>query len=309
VVQARASATANESSQVWEELEPLLGNKVPLVRDLVARLTQIPGIAAIALGGSYASGAAHPNSDIDLGLYYCETAPFSIDAVRRLADAVNDTPNPTVTDFGGWGKWVNGGAWLTVQGQRVDFIYRNVERLQYWIDESMRGEFTQDYYVQDAYGFRSYIYLGELHICRPLHDSQGMLAALKAQVEVYPSALKRKLIRTWLPIAGRSFYSLHKAAAQGDVYMAVGCVTRVGAMLTQVLFTLNETYFVTDKGALERIDTFPLQPDGYVGAVRELLGQPGTTPAELEITAARLEDLHRRVTSLCSDWLRDPEAG
>lgn len=302
-----AGVGADQSSEVWDELEPLLGDKTPLVRDLVARLSAVPGIAAVALGGSYARGTAHPDSDVDLGLYYREAAPFSVDAVREVANAVNDSPDPVVTDFGGWGEWVNGGVWLTVRGQRVDFIYRGVECVQHWIHESARGEFTQDYYVHDAYGFRSYIYLGELRICRPLYDPQGTLAALKAQVETYPPALKRGLIRTWVPISGSSFSSLHKAAARGDAYMAVGCLTRVVAMLTQVLFALNETYFITDKGALERIDAFPLRPAGYAAAVRELLGHPGTTRVELETVAGRLEALHRQVAALCGAWLSGGE--
>jgi hypothetical protein len=198
---------------------------------------------------------------------------------------------------------VNGGAWLTVRGQRVDFIYRSVERLRHWIDESMPGEFTQDYYVQDAFGFRSYTYLSELRICRPLYDPDGTLAALKAQVEPYPPALKREVIRTWLSVSRRSFYSLHKAAARGDVYMAVGCITRVVAMLTQVLFALNETYFVTDKGSLEQIERFPLRPGGYAAAVRDLLGHLGTTRGEFETAAGRLEALHGQVAALCGEWL------
>jgi hypothetical protein len=240
-------------------------------------------------------------------------AGFAADAERSrvlvaLAIAVNDTPKPTVTDFGGWGKWVNGGAWLTVRGQRVDFIYRSVERLGHWIGESARGEFAQDYYVQDAYGFRSYVYLGELSICRPLYDPEGVLVRLKAQVETYPPALKRALIRTWLPVSRRSFYSLRKAAARGDAYMAVGCLTRIVAMLTQVLFALNEIYFVSDKGALERIDAFALRPKGYAQAVRELLGRAGTAHPELTAAARRLEALHAEVAALCAEWLPERDA-
>jgi hypothetical protein len=255
------------------------------------------------LGGSYARDAARPDSDVDLGVYYREAAPFAVAAVRRLAAAVNDTPDPTVTDFGGWGRWVDGGAWLTVRGQRVDFIYRSVERLQHWIDESRRGEFEQDYYVHDAYGFRTTMYLGELRICRPLYDPEGVVAALKAQAEPYPPALKAELIRTWLPISGRSFYTLRKAAARGDVYMAVGCLTRIVALLTQVLCALNETSFVTDYDALERIEAFPGQPPGYAAAVRALLGHPGATVAELTASADRLAALHRAVAVLCQEWV------
>jgi hypothetical protein len=88
--------------------------------------------------------------------------------------------------------------------------------------------------------------------------------------------------------------------------MAVGCLTRIVAMLTQVLFALNEAYFVTDKGALERIEGFPRRPDGYASAVRDLLGRPGTTASDLETTAARLEALHGEVAALCAGWTTVP---
>jgi aminoglycoside 3-N-acetyltransferase len=281
--------------------------RAAILATMVEALRRLPGVVAVALGGSNASGTAHPDSDLDLGLYYREGAPFAVDAVRRLAEALNDTPHPTVTDFGGWGEWVNGGAWLTVRGQRVDLLYRSVERLEHWIAESERGEWEQDYYrLQDAYGFRSYVYLGELRLCQPLHDPEGVLEALKARVAVYPPALKAGLIRTWLPVSARSFYALHQAAKRGDVYMAVGCLTRIVAMLTQVLFALNEAYFVTDKGALERIEGFPRRPDGYASAVRDLLGRPGTTASDLETTAARLEALHGEVAALCAGWTTVP---
>jgi hypothetical protein len=39
-----------------------------------------------------ALGRARPESDIDLGLFYSEAAPFSIQGIRELAEAVNDTP-------------------------------------------------------------------------------------------------------------------------------------------------------------------------------------------------------------------------
>lgn len=85
--------------------------------------------------------------------------------------------------------------------------------------------------------------------------------------------------------------------------MGVGCLTRVVAMLMQVLFALNETYFVTDKGSLERIERFALRPEGYAAAVGDLLGHPGTTRGELELAARRVEALHGQVAALCSEWL------
>src|SRR4249919_594731 len=103
---------------------------------MAGRLGAIPGVRAVVLGGSHARGRAQPESDIDLGLLYSDAAPFSIESVRELAEPVNDTTGPVVTDFYQWGPWVNGGAWLTIGGQRVDFLYRSLEHLDRVIAES-----------------------------------------------------------------------------------------------------------------------------------------------------------------------------
>ena len=74
-----------------------------LVSSLSRRLGVIAGIRAVVLGGSHARGRAQPRSDIDLYIFSSEAAPFSIERIRELAEAVNDTPRPVVTDFYGWG--------------------------------------------------------------------------------------------------------------------------------------------------------------------------------------------------------------
>src|SRR5260221_6102157 len=98
-----------------------------LLQQLVDHLKLVHGLRAIVLGGSYASGSQRPDSDIDIGLYYDENWPLDIHQIRSIASLLNDVPNPTVTDLGGWGTWVNGGAWLTIGGQRVGLLYRNVD--------------------------------------------------------------------------------------------------------------------------------------------------------------------------------------
>lgn len=54
----------------------------------------------------------------------------------KQRELVNDTAGPVVTSFYEWGLWVNGGAWLTVGGQRIDFIYRSLEQLERIIAET-----------------------------------------------------------------------------------------------------------------------------------------------------------------------------
>src|SRR5258705_6817819 len=77
-----------------------------LVSSLAKRLGAISGVSAVALGGSYARGRALPGSDIDIAIFYSEAAPFPVQSLRELSEAVNDTAGPVVTDFYQWGPWV-----------------------------------------------------------------------------------------------------------------------------------------------------------------------------------------------------------
>ena len=88
-------------------MNQLSGQQTELISSLAKRLGVIGGVKAVVLGGSYARGRAEPGSDIDLGLFYSEMGPFSIQSIRELAEEINDTESPVVTDFYGWGPWVS----------------------------------------------------------------------------------------------------------------------------------------------------------------------------------------------------------
>ena len=60
-----------------------------LLEGLVNQLSKVPGMAAIVLGGSYAAGAEHADSDLDIGLYYSNSQRFSIEDIRSIARSVS----------------------------------------------------------------------------------------------------------------------------------------------------------------------------------------------------------------------------
>ena len=113
--------------------------KRAVIEQLIEKLSGVAGMAAIVLGGSYASGTQHEKSDIDLGLYYYEARPFSIDEIRAIANEISVDGKATVTDFYGWGAWVNGGAWIHTPVGKIDFLYRNLDQVQKTIAGAQQG--------------------------------------------------------------------------------------------------------------------------------------------------------------------------
>lgn len=258
----------------------------------------MPGIVAIVLGGSYASGAQHAASDLDVGLYYNEDNPFAIPTIKQIAAGLAATGGATVTGFYEWGAWVNGGAWIHTPHGKVDFLYRNLNQVQRTLTEAQQGITHRDYDQQPTHGFYSVIYLAETQICLPLYDPEGVIAHLKAQVAQYPPRLKQQVVVDSLWSAEFTLLFARDFAAQGDVYNTVGCLTRTVANLTQALFALNERYFLRDKKVMETLATFPLLPPDYVAQVNAILACPGSTAAALTETVARLRQSWQAVVAL-----------
>src|SRR5262245_47408438 len=260
---------------------------------------------AVVLGGSHARGRSQPGSDIDLGLIYSEAVPFSIESVRELAGAVNDTPGPVVSDFYGWGPWVNGGAWLTVRGQRLDFLYRNLEHVERVIADAEAGRYEVHYLQQPPFGFFSGTYLGEVAVCVPLFDPGARLDGLKRRVADYPEALRRTVVRDYLFMAEFTVFTFApKVAARADTYGTAACLTRGVNELVMALFAVNRTYPLNDKTALAEVAGFDQAPRAFRPRVQSALEHLGTAPAELGAAVAGVGQLVRETVELAGELYR-----
>lgn len=232
------------SDQFWSER---------VADDLVPRLATVRGVVGVVLGGSRARGSALPDSDLDLGLLYRDVAPIDLAALQIVIEEVNDTLDVIPTPIGGWGPWVNGGAWLCIDGHAVDLLYRSIDRYEATIENAERGFAEHDYLQQPPYGFQSTIYLGEIDTCSPLHDPFDEVEALKSRVRPYPPALRANLVAGYHWGATFTMQNAVKPARRGDVYAGVGCLTRTAAFLVQTLLAHAEIYPVSDKGALHQL--------------------------------------------------------
>ena len=272
-----------------------------VVQRVAARLSEISGVAAVVLGGSWSRGGSDPISDIDLGIYYRVSDSPSIEALRSAAADLDTGGSPPVaTDFGEWGPWVNGGAWLEVGSQKVDWLYRELERVSTTIDDCVAGRPTCDYYLGHPHGFHNHIYLAEVHYCRPVFDPRGVLEELKDRVRIYPPGLKQALIRKYSYDAGFMLELARKPAKRGDVYHVSGCLFRCAAALIQVLFARNQRYFMNEKGSLVLTDQFSDRPSSFSTRVSALLSHPGESSESLERSLDAMEKLCQETFEICS---------
>ena len=239
---------------------------------LAARLATIPGVVAVTLGGSRAQGTADDTSDWDFGLYYRGT--IDPGDVRALGfEGRVFAPHE-------WGPVVNGGAWLTVDGAKVDLIYRDLDEVTTWVRDADAGRFRIHREVGYVAGVPTYVVAGELAIGRVLH---GELP----RVTVFPDALRASAPPVWenLALGALQFADAH--ARRGDV---VGCVANASQAVLAAAharlcaagrWALNEKRLVGAAGlgraavALRERDDLP----ALVDAVGAALGPMGTASA------------------------------
>jgi hypothetical protein len=264
-------------------------------------------VAAVALGGSWARGEEHPDSDIDLGIYYRPERPPDVAALRRLAREIDDRRLPDLaTEIGAWGPWVNGGGWLRVAGRPVDWLYRDAAKVHSVLERCTAGVIACHYQPGHPHGFHEHIYLGEVHHCRTLHDPEGLLQRLKSAVATYPPGLKRAIIGRYLWEANFCLRTARKPAARGESYYVSGCLFRGVSCMVQALFALNGRYFVNEKGSVRAVDSFAAKPRAFGEAVSGLLGCPGRDAETLAGSLSRYEALLGEVTECCAGADQEP---
>ncbi|WP_326836150.1 nucleotidyltransferase domain-containing protein [Amycolatopsis rhabdoformis] len=239
-------------------------NSGKIFADQVAdELAALPGVEAVALGGSRArdradehradsgsadsggadsgsadSGAAGPVRDWDLGLYY--RGAFDPGDLRALGHPGE------VSELGEWGGGVfNGGAWLTIEGRRVDVHYRDLATVEHELAEARAGRFHWEPLAFHLAGIPSYLVVAELAINEVLRGSLPR--------PDYPPALQASAPKFWHAAAEQTLtYAKTAHVARGNATEAAASLGVAALQTAHAVLAARGEWVTNEKTLVER---------------------------------------------------------
>ncbi len=231
-----------------------------VIERLLPRLAALPGLEAVALGGSRAVGTARPGSDWDFGLYY--RGRFDTASLRQLG-----LPGH-VSKAGEWGRLMNGGAWLRFGHEPVDLLLRDLDAVEQWRREAEHGRFEVDNLEGHAAGVPTYLLLAEVASNRVLW---GRLPEVR-----FPARLRETAPARWRWVAAFSLVHAAAHADRDDRAACAGMLGRASLQAAHAVLAARGEWVLNEKGLLGRAG---LQ---QVGEAIKLIAEPRVAVTEVE---------------------------
>jgi predicted nucleotidyltransferase len=208
------------------------------------RLSDLPGIQAVALGGSRAQGTERPDSDWDFAIYYRDA--FDTQEVRDLGW------KGEVSEIGEWGGGVfNGGAWLELDGRNLDVHYRNLESIDHEMKEASAGRFRIEPLMFHLAGIPTYLVVAELAL--------GQVLIGDLPHPAYPPLLRERAPQVWWDRANHLFeYANRNYAARSQLAQCVGMVVQAAICAAHAVLAAHGEWVTNEKSLLAKADLLDL---------------------------------------------------
>ncbi len=205
---------------------------------LTEQLAGLPGVRAVALGGSRATGTHRPDSDWDFAVYY--RGEFSPESLRALG-----WPGE-VSEIGAWGGGVfNGGAWLTVGDRHVDVHYRDLDDVEHQLAEAREGRFGIERLMFHLAGIPTYLVVAELAVNKVLH---GELPRPE-----YPAPLRQQAFEQWWGTARLTLaYARSAHAEHGRLTDCAGAIATAACQAAHAVLAARGEWVTNEKTLLDR---------------------------------------------------------
>lgn len=263
-------------SQGSPRTQEVLDACLPLIRALAV------GRYAITIGGSHGKGFADHLSDIDFKLFCDDTVGG---AAFRETEA--------------WHAFTQEVARWRAEGVEIDSCWvRTIAAIDAQIDTWLAGQIAPPPIVWTLWGYQLLTDIASQVI---IEDPDGVAAGWHARLTPYPPALGQAIIAKHLSSLRywRDDYHYRSKVARGDLVFLAGIASRLVHDMLQVLFALNQAYYVGDGNNLPRAEAFTIKPRGFADRVAGIL-YPTPGPGMLEAQHAAICALIDEVAELAA---------
>lgn len=261
----------------------------PVIDDIVRALRHVPGIVAIALGGSRSIGTATADSDYDIAVFENNEGDIESESLRQAIQSIADGPIRLTEKLAL--------AEFTIHGQSVELFFRKLSMIAREIENARAGKFGKMQHVLHPHGYLSTIIISYITYARPLWDPHNRLGQLVNQARPYPDALRQKMLATNRMDAALLLKHAGKVRRRDELPYLCGLYSRIVSCWTISLFAVNRRYPVIDKGAQRLIMAFPLHPDKFHGRTIMILR---------EAAAGNLKQAHEMASILHNEVIAFP---
>jgi hypothetical protein len=230
----------------------MLPSRVQAVTDDVLPIIRAfaDGRYAVSVAGSIGRGNADQHSDIDIRMY--------VDTLSADHTRVEQQLDVAMARWSQQGVVIDG-CWI----RPVDEVSAELAR---WCS----GGVVPEPIVWTIWGYHLPC---DVYHQTIVEDPFGIIAGWKALVQNYPPLMKAALLQEHLaPVRywRQDYHYRHKVQRQDVVFLA-GLTSKLVHHLIQILFALNETYYVGDGNNLAFVQRFAHVPDNFAARVEDVL--------------------------------------
>ncbi len=243
------------------------------MEELVDRLAALSGAVAVVLGGSRALGSHDAQSDWDLGVYYRGELDW------RPLEQLGPIYPP-----GSWGRVMNGGAWLSLDGVKADVLFRDLAFVEHCTSRALEGAYDVDALLGYVAGVPTYSLMAEAATCAVL---RGELE----QPRSFPEKLAERAPPRWRIHRDFSLDYARQLARRRDLVPALGQMAKAvleeahARVCAQRRWTLNEKRLV-ERAGLSSLHAWLVRASADAGELEVWIAEAAGLLSSLEENAA-----------------------
>ncbi|MFZ4551318.1 MAG: hypothetical protein ACOYNB_05790 [Aquabacterium sp.] len=255
-------------------------------------LIPFEGIEAISIGGSRALGLASATSDFDIVLHTRDANCFAnndlIKALEQLGEGCKLTKTPALIS-------------AEKGGQKFEFFLKDLPSIERDVEQARQGKFKWFIKPLFPHGDLSTTPLAHLAHLDCMFDRSGALKRVRDAVTPMPPALVTSLLQYFSVQMDITVIHALKVNKYADLQYLVALSSQFVFFFDILMFALNDTYPVLEKGGARLVQRLPKLPEQYADALRVLLPVDGTLSLDEAHTA--MQALNTQVQTMVKDKL------